>query len=168
MLKELLIVVNIILFIKQYAYAITNLRQNLANATRVDLSEGGFYGTLTYNITDKQINNLLIVAVPKEVRAALMDKSEAQKARTEAEQIEKEQISIQTKINQKEETNPVIIIEKKNGNTYAKTENDPNNHFMIDFGTNGNASIELQKNNDINTAKVGDGGSSKIIIRQSK
>jgi hypothetical protein len=120
------------------------------------------------NITDKQINNLLIVAVPKEVRAALMDKSESQKARTEAEQIEKEQISIQTKLQQKQETNSVIIIEKKNGNTIASTNNDPNNHFMIDFGTNGNASIELQRNSDINNAKVGDGGSSRITIRQTK
>ena len=120
------------------------------------------------NITDKQINNLLIVAVPKEVRMALIDRSESQKVRQEADQIEKEQISIQTKKEQKQETNPVIIVEKKNGNTLARTENDPNNHFIIDFGTNGNASIELQRNNDVNTAKIGDGGSSKIIIRQTK
>ena len=66
-------------------------------------------------------NNLLIIAVPKEVRAALMEKTEAQKARTEIEQIEKEQISIQSKIHQKEESSPVIIIEKKNGNTIAST-----------------------------------------------
>ena len=119
-------------------------------------------------ITDKQINNLLIVAVPKEVRAALMDKSESQKARTEAEQIEKEQISIQTRLQQKQETSTVIIIEKKNGNTIASTNNDPNNKFSIDFGTNGNASIDLQRNSDINNAKVGDGGSSRITIRQTK
>ena len=119
-------------------------------------------------ITDKQINNLLIVAVPKEVRMALIDRSESQKQRNEAEQIEKEQIYVQGRKEQKQETNPVIIIEKKNGNTYAKTDNDPNNHFTIDFGSSGNASIELQRNGEINTAKVGDGGSSKITIRQSK
>ena len=120
------------------------------------------------NITDKQINNLLIVAVPKEVRMALTERSDSQKVRNEAEQIEKEQISIQSKKEQKQETSPVIIIEKKNGNTYARTDNDANNHFMIDFGTNGNASIELQRNADINSAKIGDGGSNKITIRQTK
>jgi len=120
------------------------------------------------NITDKQINNLLIVAVPKEVRMALIDRSESQKAKQESDQIEKEQISIQTRKDQKQESSSIIIIEKKNGNTLARTNNDPNNHFTIDFGTNGNASIELQRNNDINSAKVGDGGSSRIIIRQTK
>ena len=120
------------------------------------------------NITDRQINNLLIVAVPKEIRASLMEKSESHKARTEMEQIEKEQISSQSKLLQKEESTPIIIIEKKNNTTSAKTTNDPNNAFVIDFGVNGNASIELQRNGEVNTAKVGDGGSSKIIIRQSR
>jgi hypothetical protein len=120
------------------------------------------------NITDKQINNLLIVAVPKEVMASLQERSEQQRQRNESEQIEKEQISIQNKKEQKQETNPVIIIEKKATSTLAKTTNDVNNTFVIDFGTTGNASIELQRNGEINTAKVGDGGSSKIIIRQSR
>ena len=119
-------------------------------------------------ITDKQINNLLIIAVPKEVRAALMEKLEQQKQHQEIEQIEKEQISIQTKQQQEKQPTPVIIIEKKNGNTIASTNNDPGNKFMIDFGSNGNASIELQRNSDLNNAKVGDGGSSRIIIRQTK
>lgn len=120
------------------------------------------------NITDKQINNLLIVAVPREVRMALHEKSESQRVKSEAEQIEKEQISIQSRIKEKEESSPVIIIEKKVGSTQARTSNDPNNSFVIDFGTTGNASIELQRNADVNTAKVGDGGSSRIIIRQTK
>ena len=120
------------------------------------------------NITDKQINNLLIVAVPKEVRMALHDRAESQKAKQESDQIEKEQISIQNKKEQKQEATPVIIVEKKNGNTLARTENDVNNYFTIDFGQNGNASIELQRNKEINSAKIGDGGSSKIIIRQSR
>jgi len=119
-------------------------------------------------ITDKQINNLLIIAVPKEIMAALQERNESQRQRNEAEQIEKEQISIQSKFHQKEEASPVIIIEKKNGNTTARTNNDANNHLFLDFGTNGNASIDLQRNSDINTAKIGDGGSNRITIRQTK
>lgn len=120
------------------------------------------------NITDRQINNLLIIAVPKEIRAALMEKNEQQKTRTEAEQIEKEQISAQSKIHQKQIPLPIIVIEQKNGITTAKTTNDVNNSFILDFGSNGNAYIELQRNGEINSAKIGDGGSSRIIIRQTK
>ena len=121
------------------------------------------------NITDKQINNLLIVAVPKEVRESLQEKNEQQRTRQEIEQIEKEQLSLQhAKINQKESLSPVIIVEKNSGNTTARTNNDVNNSFMIDFGGNGNAYIELQRNGEINSAKIGDGGSSRITIRQTR
>jgi hypothetical protein len=120
------------------------------------------------NITDRQINNLLIIAVPKEIRESLQEKNEAQRHRQEMEQIEREQSSTQGKIHQKESTTQVIIIEQKNNNTTARTKNDANNSFIIDFGTTGNASIELQRNGEINTAKIGDGGSSRITIRQSR
>ena len=120
------------------------------------------------NITDRQINNLLIIAVPKEVRDSLQEKAEAQRHRHEIEQIEREQISIQSRVHQKDSASPVIIVEQKNNSTTARTNNDANNLFIIDFGTTGNASIELQRNGEINTAKVGDGGSSRITIRQSR
>ena len=120
------------------------------------------------NVTDKQINNMLIVAVPKEILTSLQEKSEQQKLRTEAEHIEKEQ-QLDNKLKlTKNSSTPVIIVETKNNNTTARTNNDDNNSMFIDFGTAGNAFIELQRNYGINTAKVGDGGSSRITIRQTK
>jgi len=120
------------------------------------------------NITDKQINNMLIVAVPKEVLAELHEAEEAQK-QNEIDQIEKHQISITNKANNnKGAASPVIIVENKNGSTTARTNNDKNNSMFIDFGNVGNASIELQRNSDINNAKIGDGGSTRITIRQTK
>ena len=120
------------------------------------------------NVTDKQINNMLIVAVPKEILTSLQEKSEQQKLITEAEQIEKEQ-QLGNKLKLiKNSSTPVIIVETKNNNTTARTNNDANNSMFIDFGTAGNASIELQRNYDINTAKVGNGVSSRITIKQTK
>jgi len=120
------------------------------------------------NITDKQINNMLIVAVPKEVLAELHEAEEAQK-QNEIDQMEKHQISITNKTNNnKSAASPVIIVENKNGSTTARTNNDKNNSMFIDFGNVGNASIELQRNSDINNAKIGDGGSTRITIRQTK
>jgi FecR protein len=121
------------------------------------------------NVTDKQINNLLIIAVPREVMSEMHREGDERQRRNEMDQMDKHQMSGPGKaLSNRHSPSPVIIVENKNGTIGAKTSNDVNNGMFIDFGTSGNASITLIRNADINTAKVGDGGSSKITIRQTK
>jgi len=123
------------------------------------------------NITDKQINNLLIVAVPKEVRDSLKEKTEKQKE-AETFQLELQQITNKSEGQQQDQNktssdNSVIIVENKNGNIVAYTKNDVDNTFNIQFGNSANATITLQRNQEIITTRIGN-GSSKITIKQSK
>ena len=120
------------------------------------------------NVTDRQINNMLIVAVPREVMTELHEADDRQR-RNEMDQMDKHQMSGPGRaLSHRQPPSPVIIVESKNGTTGAKTNNDVNNNMVLDFGSNGNASITLQRNGNIDTAKIGDGGSSKITIRQTK
>jgi hypothetical protein len=120
------------------------------------------------NVTDRQINNMLIVAVPREVMTELHEADDRQR-RNEADQMDRHQIPGPGKaLQNKQQPTPVIIIENKSGTTTAKTTNDANNSINLNFGTSGNASITLIRNADVNTANVGDGGSNKITIRQTK
>ena len=121
------------------------------------------------NITDRQINNLLIIAVPHEVMTELHREGDERQRRNEADQMDRHQIPGPGKaLQNKQPPSPVIVIENKNSNTTAKTTNDANNSINLNFGTNGNASITLVRNAEVNTATVGDGGSNKITIRQTK
>jgi hypothetical protein len=121
------------------------------------------------NVTDKQINNLLIIAVPREVMNEMHHEGDERQRRNEMDQMDKHQMSGPGRaLSNRHPPTPVIIVESKNGTTNAKTNNDVNNNMFLDFGSNGNASITLIRNADINTAKIGDGGSSKITIRQTK
>lgn len=121
------------------------------------------------NITDRQINNLLIIAVPHEVMTELHREGDERQRKNEADQMDRHKIPSPGKaLQNKQQPTPVIVIENKNSNTTAKTTNDANNSINLNFGTSGNASITLIRNADVNTANVGDGGSNKITIRQTK
>lgn len=120
------------------------------------------------NVTDKQINNLLIIAVPHEIMNELHHEADDRQRRNEIDQIDRQQMSGPNKAIKNKQPQPVIILENKNGNTTAKTTNDVNNNINFNFGTTGNASITLIRNAEVNTATVGDGGSSKITIRQTR
>ena len=127
------------------------------------------------NITDRQITNLLIIAVPREVRAGLerqnrqareVDQIESQTAtatRQASEHVEQSQVNVNRRA-----LSPRIIIENRQGNTYATRRNDEGNIVDINFGNvQPNANISIQFGQDIATAKLGN-GLNNITIRQTR
>lgn len=123
------------------------------------------------NITDKQINNLLIVAVPKAIRDALkkVDNDKKDNQETDFQIQTQQQINSNKTQQQQVEIQPVILFGRKSGNPIAYTNNDPNNVMEITFGPNGgNATINLQRDQKTTTARVGNSASNTITIKQSK
>jgi len=126
------------------------------------------------NITDRQINNMLIVAVPREVRSALdrqtrqsreVDQVEAQSVQTTRQTQQTEQAETQV---QRRQVSSRIIIENKQGNTHAVRRNDEGNIVDINFGNvQPNANISIQFGQDQATARLGN-GLNTITIRQSR
>jgi hypothetical protein len=128
------------------------------------------------NITDKQINNLLVIAVPPEVRHALRTQSAGAKS-NETETLEtqiaaaqkaKEVIDANHKTNVKQYKSG-IVLQNKDGVLTAYTNDDPNNNIFIKFSSNsGDATINLQRQDGTSQAKVGNSNLNTITIRQSK
>ena len=128
------------------------------------------------NITDRQINNLLIIAVPREVRTGIERQSRQSR---EVDQIEAQQQQQNKNQNKETETaepgvrirsnvNAGIIIQNRGGNTHAVRRNDEGNIVDINFG-NGqpNAQVRVQFNEDTATARIGNGVNT-ITIRQTR
>ena len=127
------------------------------------------------NITDRQINNLLIIAVPREVRAALDRQNNRVR---EVDQIETQTTSSQNNQNQhtqqeevqirRRQGSPRIQIQNVQGNTHAVRKSEEGNIADINFGNNQpNVNISIQFGQDQATARLGT-GLNTITIRQSR
>jgi hypothetical protein len=126
------------------------------------------------NITDRQINNLLIIAVPREVRAALDRQSRESR---EVEQVETQTVQ-QTQQSHQTVTaepqvhrrllSPRIIVENKQGNTHASRRSEDGNIADINFGSGQpNASVSIQFGQDQASTRLGN-GLNTVTIRQSR
>ena len=121
------------------------------------------------NITDKQINNMLIIAVPAEIRDALKEGDAQENNDTQNQQkVYIRNINIEEHAKSKVD-NGIIIVEKQQGRLTAYTKNDVNNTFTILFGPNGgDATVNLQRGSETAVAKIGNSGMNTITIKQSK
>jgi len=126
------------------------------------------------NITDRQINNMLIIAVPREIRAALDRQSRQSRevdqieTQTVSQPIQQQQAEVQTQRVRRSTSNTGIVIEHRQGNTHAIRRSDEGNIADINFGNQQpNANISIQFGNDQATTKLGNALNS-ITIRQSR
>jgi hypothetical protein len=127
------------------------------------------------NITDRQINNLLIIAVPREVRAGLDRQTRRSR---EVEQVETHAMEVRTQPEhqaqvieprvQRTNVSSMIIVYNRNGNTYATRKSDEGNIVDINLGSaQPNAQINVQFGNDMASTRLGNGVNT-ITIRQTR
>ena len=126
------------------------------------------------NITDRQINNMLIIAVPREVRAALDRQSrqsrEVDQVETQTIQHQNQREDVQQSVvdTQRQQLASRIIIENRQGNTHAVRRSENGNIADINFGnTQPNANVSIRHGEDTATTKLGNGVNT-ITIRQSR
>jgi hypothetical protein len=130
------------------------------------------------DITDNQINNLLIIAVPKSVRQAIIErnkkKDDKEDDSNEAMTVTPRQFKkidetvLMTKKSELILEERKIIVDPTPGKTKAYRPANPSHYAEIKMPDGMNAEVTIIMDGDVSVERIGNASQNKITIRQSK